>query len=142
MFRTKPLSLISILSLAVSYLHRGLPPNYCRRYRVSPLSSGWVSVVPQCHNHQANLYRVLPHPQNCIVINNKFNSLRSSPRSVSNARLHSLLSFHLHPINGCSSRDLTGLRHESTHLEVGFPLRCFQRLSSPHLATLRLPLAR
>ncbi len=35
------------------------------------------------------------------------------------------------PING-----------ESTHLEVGFPLRCFQRLSAPHLATLRLPLAR
>ena len=68
--------------------------------------------------------------------------LRSSPRSVSMARLHPLLNFHLPPINGCSSRDLTGLCHESTHLEVGFPLRCFQRLSAPHLATLRLPLAR
>jgi GT2 family glycosyltransferase len=31
---------------------------------------------------------------------------------------------------------------ESTHLEVGFPLRCFQRLSAPHMATQRLPLAR
>jgi len=27
------------------------------------------------------------------------------------------------------------------HLEVGFPLRCFQRLSLPNLATQRLPLA-
>jgi nucleoside 2-deoxyribosyltransferase len=31
---------------------------------------------------------------------------------------------------------------ESTHLEVGFPLRCFQRLSIPYIATQRLPLAR
>jgi hypothetical protein len=28
------------------------------------------------------------------------------------------------------------------HLEVGFPLRCFQRLSLPNLATQRMPLAR
>ena len=27
------------------------------------------------------------------------------------------------------------------HLEVGFALRCFQRLSHPDVATLRLPLA-
>jgi hypothetical protein len=65
----------------------------------------------------------------------------SSPRSVSTPRLHPSLDFHLEPINGSSSRDLTGFCHESTHLEVGFPLRCFQRLSSPHLATLRLLLA-
>ncbi len=29
-----------------------------------------------------------------------------------------------------------------THLEVGFPLRCFQRLSLPNLATQQMPLAR
>jgi hypothetical protein len=34
---------------------------------------------------------------------------RSSPRSVRMPRLHTLLHFHLAPINGCSSRDLTGL---------------------------------
>ncbi len=28
---------------------------------------------------------------------------------------------------------------ESTHLEVGFLLRCFQQLSAPHVATQRLP---
>ena len=30
---------------------------------------------------------------------------------------------------------------ESTHLEVGFLLRCFQQLSAPHLATQRFLLA-
>jgi len=32
-------------------------------------------------------------------------------------------------------------RYESTHLEVGFLLRCFQQLSAPHIATQRVPLA-
>ena len=33
------------------------------------------------------------------------------------------------------------LLRESAHLGMGFPLRCFQRLSTPHMATRRLPLA-
>ena len=36
-----------------------------------------------------------------------------------------------------SSRCLTGLRHERSHLEAGFTLRCFQRLSVPDVATQR-----
>jgi hypothetical protein len=48
-------SRFSILSLAVSYFHRGLPPNYRRRCSVSLLSSGWIRVVPLRHYHQANL---------------------------------------------------------------------------------------
>ena len=28
------------------------------------------------------------------------------------------------------------------HLEEGFPLRCFQRLSHPNMATQQIPLAR
>ena len=66
---------------------------------------------------------------------------RSSPRSVRTSLLHTLLYFHIKPINGCSPRDLTYSRSENTHLKVGFPLRCFQRLSSPNLATQRLLLA-
>jgi len=31
---------------------------------------------------------------------------------------------------------------ESTHLEVGFLLRCLQQLSTPRMATQRIPLAR
>ena len=34
-----------------------------------------------------------------------------------------------------SSSGLTGFRHGESHLEVGFPLRCFQRLSAPEIAT-------
>ncbi len=92
------------------------------------------------------------NPEDCIEIikNNQkeqSNNLskskrRSSPRSISTPPLHLLPDFHVEPINGCSSRDLTGLNHGNTHLEVGFPLRCFQRLSTPHMATQRLPLAR
>ncbi len=38
-----------------------------------------------------------------------------------------------------SSRGLTGFCHGKPHLEVGFALRCFQRLSRPDLATQRCP---
>ena len=33
------------------------------------------------------------------------------------------------------------LLRESAHLGMGFPLRCFQRLSTPHMATRHMPLA-
>ena len=36
-----------------------------------------------------------------------------------------------------SARRLTDLRHERSHLGVGFTLRCFQRLSDPDVATQR-----
>ncbi len=77
---------------------------------------------------------LIHNPEDCIVtLCTK--CVRSSPRSISTPWLHPLLDFHLAPMNRCSTCDLTGLFHESTHLEVGFPLRCFQRLSAPHLAT-------
>ena len=37
----------------------------------------------------------------------------------------------------CSTRRLTDLCHERSHLRVGFTLRCFQRLSDPDVATQR-----
>jgi hypothetical protein len=37
---------------------------------------------------------------------------------------------------------LPGLPSETPHLGDGFPLRCFQRLSVPHVATLHVPLVR
>jgi len=36
-----------------------------------------------------------------------------------------------------STCDLTPLREEGSHLEASFPLRCFQRLSLPDMATQR-----
>ena len=58
---------------------------------------------------------------------------KGSCRAISSARLHTLLHFHLHPINVVIFYDPQG----NTHLEVGFVLRCFQRLSIPHIATQR-----
>ncbi len=56
-------------------------------------------------------------------------------RAISIARLKTLLSVHLQPINPVVSRGTYRLATEESHLWVGFPLRCFQRLSIPNLAT-------
>jgi hypothetical protein len=57
------------------------------------------------------------------------------------SRLKPLLIFHLTPIIGLSSRDLIPFdklsTRKSTHLEVGFLLRRYQQLSTPHVATQR-----
>ena len=52
-------------------------------------------------------------------------------RMISTARLRLLPDFDLRPINVVVSHDPSG----KTHLRIGLALRCFQRLSSPHLAT-------
>ena len=39
-------------------------------------------------------------------------------------------------------RSFSALLQEISHLGAGFVLRCFQHLSHPDMATLRLPLAR
>ena len=61
-------------------------------------------------------------------------------RAISTARLHVLPRFHLLPINVLVSHGPPeSLRSGSVHLEGGFPLRCFQRLSLPDVATRRCP---
>ena len=59
-------------------------------------------------------------------------------RPVSASQLKRLLALHLTSIK----RLVLPWPQESTHLEVGFLLRCFQQLSVPHIATQRFPLAR
>lgn len=57
-------------------------------------------------------------------------------RSISTGKLHALLHFHIQPINVVVFNEPTGaLRPERSHLGAGFPLRCFQRLSFPCIAT-------
>lgn len=53
---------------------------------------------------------------------------------ISTSRLNALLRFHLKPINVIISYDPM-----IPYLEIGFPLRCFQRLSIPDIATGRCP---
>ena len=57
--------------------------------------------------------------------------LDQADREISTGKLHALLRFHTRPINvvvyhGSQARP---------RFEAGFPLRCFQRLSLPYLAT-------
>jgi hypothetical protein len=57
-------------------------------------------------------------------------------RSISIGKLHALLHFHIQPINVVVfDKPLETLRSERSHLGAGFPLRCFQRLSFPNIAT-------
>ena len=53
-------------------------------------------------------------------------------RAISTGQLHTLLRVHTRPINVVVFHGSRG----STRFEVGFPLRCLQRLSVPHIATL------
>src|SRR5256885_17196998 len=53
-------------------------------------------------------------------------------RAISTGKLHTLLCFHTRPINVVVFHGSQG----RTRLEVGFPLRCIQRLSVPYIATL------
>ena len=61
---------------------------------------------------------------------------KQDSRAISTGQLHTSRRFHLQPINEvvflCPYRIASG----RTYLEAGFPLRCFQRLSLPHIATL------
>ena len=54
-------------------------------------------------------------------------------RAISTGKLHALLHFHTQPINVVVFHDSQG----RTGFEGGFPLRCFQRLSLPYIATLQ-----
>ena len=54
-------------------------------------------------------------------------------RNISTSRLHPLRDFHLKPINVIISHGSITI----PNLEAGFPLRCFQRLSIPDIATLQ-----
>ena len=53
-------------------------------------------------------------------------------RAISTGKLHALPHFHTRPINVVVFHGSQG----RTRFEVGFPLRCLQRLSRPHIATL------
>ena len=54
-------------------------------------------------------------------------------RMISNAELNALLRLHPHPIDVVVCHDPSG----KTYLGMGLALRCFQRLSLPHLAAQR-----
>ena len=61
------------------------------------------------------------------------NESNQANRAISIGQLHTLPRFHIRPINVVVFHS----PHGRNNLKVGFPLRCFQRLSIPHIATLQ-----
>ena len=61
------------------------------------------------------------------------NESDQAERAISTGKLRALPRFHLRPIDVVVFHGSSG----RTRFEVGFPLRCFQRLSRPHIATLQ-----
>ena len=61
------------------------------------------------------------------------NESNQAKRAISTGKLHASPRFHIRPINVVVFHGSQG----STRFEVGFPLRCIQRLSRPYLATLQ-----
>ena len=59
----------------------------------------------------------------------------SSPRPISTGQLNTLLCLHLQPINLVVFKGSYSIKDGISYLEMGFTLRCFQRLSRPYIAT-------
>ena len=60
-------------------------------------------------------------------------------RPISTGQLHTSPCFHLRPINLVIFKETYPHKRGKTNLGMGFPLRCFQRLSLRDVATLRCP---
>src|SRR5882762_10294219 len=58
------------------------------------------------------------------------NESNQANRTISTGKLHALLRLHTRPINVVVFHGSQG----NSRFEVGFPLRCFQRLSRPYIA--------
>ena len=79
-----------------------------------------------------------PEEEKSLTVTEDKREYGQASRPISTGRLHALLRFHLRPINLVVYQGPLGvLRPGRSNLEVGFPLRCFQRLSGPNIATRR-----
>ena len=74
--------------------------------------------------------------QNILIRGGRILFEKQDARAISTGQLHASRRFHLRPINEVVYLGPSGLASGRTYLKAGFPLRCFQRLSLPHLATL------
>src|SRR5690349_19374734 len=83
---------------------------------------------PYIGNHSVDA-GTRPHP--------KGGGCLSSHRLISTSQLHTLPCFHIWPINPVVWLGASHPKVWKSHLEAGFPLRCFQRLSIPNVANQR-----
>ena len=108
------------------------------------------SPVPKINNYIANFVRLailfislkLVKIIEILVIDFRkkcsysIRKLRSSPRPISIGQLTHYCAYTSDLSTLLSARGLTSLRYGIPYLEASFTLRCFQRLSQPHSATL------
>jgi hypothetical protein len=75
---------------------------------------------------------------NCYQLDSQGKIGGQATRPISTGKLRALPHFHIRPINHVVYVGSSGaLRLGTPNLEGGFPLRCFQRLSRPNIATRR-----
>jgi hypothetical protein len=70
--------------------------------------------------------------QVCVVYADIDHENDQADRAISTGKLSPLLDLHTRPINVVVFHGSRGI----SRFEVGFPLRCIQRLSRPYIATL------
>jgi hypothetical protein len=135
------------LPLRVPSVLEGLTAVFGKRTGVTPLTKHQHRVFKLCPTHAKRVYgypfghahcsrRALQeflYKQNQKASRDSHNSFREFCRGISTPRLNTLLCFHLVPINVVISHGPQTI----PYLRVGFPLRCFQRLSIPDIATGR-----
>ena len=74
----------------------------------------------------------IPDNRSPIAVARLGDESNQAERAISTGQLRALLRFHIRPINVVVFHGSSG----RTGFEAGFPLRCLQRLSIPHIATL------
>ena len=119
------------LSYRVRNGNRAFPRRYDRRNTTRPTSPptpptrGARELLPENHTVNANTQTN--------------NNVLNKPSAISTSQLHTLLRFHTWPINPVISWGPPTQSARISHLEAGFPLRCFQRLSLPDVANQPCP---
>ncbi len=100
-------------------------------------SSAVLGLDPRTHAQAEQGLFDLIHSMDCRVkpgndseVMDTENESNQADRTISTGKLHALLHFHTRPINVVVFHGSQG----NARFEVGFPLRCFQRLSRPYIA--------
>ncbi len=121
------------LPLRVPSVLEGLTAVFGKRTGVTPPTKHQHRVFKLCTHCSRRANKDFIQTENQKASRDSHNSFREFCRGISTPRLNTLLCFHLVPINVVISHGPQTI----PYLGVGFPLRCFQRLSDPDIATGR-----
>src|SRR5437016_614808 len=97
-----------------------------KRSKLFGLSSHGLKTRYRAPHHEAH-FNLVTGPCGPVDTENESNQAN---RTISTGKLHALPHLHTRPINVVVFHGSQG----NARFEVGFPLRCFQRLSRPYIA--------